>query len=213
MTPAPHRAAAAPILLLLFLLVAVLVSSRATQGLDDAVLAGLRQPLLPGSPRGPHWLFVLAAHVTVLGALPVRAALGGAASLVLWSDRRRRGALVLLLASPIEAALIEGVKRLFDRARPDLAYHLVSAGHASFPSGHATGSMLLYPLAGLLIGALGGRRGGRIGASIGIALALGIGITRIMLGVHWTSDVVAGWLLGGSFAFMGAALASAKTAR
>ena len=91
------------------------------------------------------------------------------------------------------------------RPRPDVALHLADIADASFPSAHAAGAMALYPLLGLLLGMLLSRRAGQAGAAAGVALALLVGLTRLVLGVHWPSDVLAGWLLGGVVAWFAAA--------
>lgn len=91
-----------------------------------------------------------------------------------------------------------GLKQLFAAPRPDLLPHLDIVHTYSFPSGHAAGNMIFFGAVAMLAG----RRGGYVAAAAMIAL---IGFSRVWLGVHWPSDVVAGWIEGvGWLAFCGA---------
>src|SRR5205823_6990239 len=80
------------------------------------------------------------------------------------------------------------------RARPDLEPHLVIVETHSFPSGHATSSMVFYVALALLLA--GRSRWGHEAVAAAISLSLLIGISRVMLGVHWPSDVIGGWVFG-----------------
>jgi undecaprenyl-diphosphatase len=80
------------------------------------------------------------------------------------------------------------------RARPDLEPHLVVVKTSSFPSGHATSSMIFYLTVALALAA--GTRWQRPLAAAAVLLSLLIGLSRVMLGVHWPSDVVGGWSFG-----------------
>jgi undecaprenyl-diphosphatase len=94
-------------------------------------------------------------------------------------------------------ALSFGLKSVFDRARPDDLYHLHAVYTASFPSGHAMNALIVY----LNIGLLASRHQlGSVSRSVALwwasIIVVGIGVSRAYLGVHWASDVVAGWLAG-----------------
>lgn len=88
-------------------------------------------------------------------------------------------------------------KALFGRARPDLIDHLVEVGSASFPSGHSANSAIVYLTLAILLTQIVPRRAQRL-YLIGVAVALtaAIGLSRVYLGVHWPSDVLAGWAFG-----------------
>lgn len=189
--------AAAAGLLALFLVLAVAVLTGCTAPFDRALLAALRNPGAPGIADVPAGIVAGARLLTHAGDFPVRSALAVGGALGLAATRRRLAAAALLLAWGGGALLVELVKALVARARPDLAWRLVQAHAPSFPSGHAAGTMILYPL-------LGWYCGRRVGLGAGIAVAMLVGLTRVLLGVHWASDVAAGWLLGGAIACLAA---------
>lgn len=126
-----------------------------------------------------------AGTVLVLGAMAFHLARG-----------ERRLALLWLVAGLSTFTLQSGLKAAFERPRPELWPRILAAPRdASFPSGHAVASATFYPLAALLVARR--RSSGRAVAwGAAVALALFVGIGRLYLGVHWPSDVLAGWALG-----------------
>ena len=106
--------------------------------------------------------------------------------------QRLAGALLLIILAG--RALAEAQKYSIARVRPDLEPHLVVVKTSSFPSGHATSSMIFYLTLALALTA--GTRWQRVAAAGAILLSLLIGISRVMLGVHWPSDVIGGWAFG-----------------
>lgn len=196
--------AIAAVLLALFLIVGALVVRGGILSGDRAVLAALRVAGQPGTADVPAVLVTAAQALTRLGAGNVRAPLAIVGAIALLAARRVRPAAALLAGWAGEGLLVEGIKAAVARPRPELAWRLARAGETSFPSGHAAGAMLLYPLLGLFLGGLLGRRAGLRGAAVGVAVALLVGTTRVLLGVHWASDVLGGWLLGGAIAVIAA---------
>lgn len=136
---------------------------------------------------------VRACTVLVLGAIVFHLVRG-----------ERRLALLWLVAGLSTFALQSGLKAVFDRPRPELWPRLLPAPRdASFPSGHALASATFYPLAALLVARR--RPSWRAVAWLtGAALALVIGFGRLYLGVHWPTDVLAGWSLGALQVLVGA---------
>ncbi|MFD9032290.1 phosphatase PAP2 family protein [Streptomyces sp. NPDC059567] len=125
-------------------------------------------------------------------------ALIAVAVVVLWWRRERLLALWLTVTSLLAAAVQQGMKWAVDRARPGWPDPVDSAQYASFPSGHA---MTATVSCGLLLWVLAlhwkeSWRGWSVIAVAALVSVLGVGWTRVYLGVHWPSDVVAGWSLG-----------------
>ena len=117
----------------------------------------------------------------------------------------RRDALILIAATGGEMLGNSALKQFFARARPDLLAHLDPVTSYSYPSGHAAHSAALYLLIALLL-ASGKGRPFAVGAAV--VLIGAIGVSRIVLGVHWPSDVIGGWAVGLGFALIGWSLRS-----
>jgi undecaprenyl-diphosphatase len=139
-------------------------------------------------------LVALARFFTALGEPTVLIVAGFLIAGLLWRDGRGRFGLSLLLVMLIGRGLSEVQKYSIARARPDLEPHLVVVKTSSFPSGHATSSMIFYLTVALALAA--GTRWQRPLAAAAVLLSLLIGLSRVMLGVHWPSDVVGGWSFG-----------------
>lgn len=174
-----------------------------TTAFDLAVLKALRLPGDPNSLIGPKWLHVAAADVTALGSVTVLSLIVVLAVALMLSLKRWSEALVVLVGAGGGVAISQGLKQLFGRERPDLVYRAVEASNPSFPSGHAMLSAVVF----LTLGALAARFAPRkrvkaLALSAGVLLSLLVGLSRIYLGVHWTSDVLAGWSLGAAWAMV-----------
>ncbi len=160
---------------------------------DAALLADLRGP-----DRGG--LSDVMRFITDLGGTQILDIVFAVAMGALLALRRRRDALFLLLASPGTVLLVQILKRTVERPRP-AGQHLAAASGASWPSGHASSSMALY--GALLLIASGtwehGENDGRLARravwGAVIALVALIGFSRLYLGVHYATDVVAAWAL------------------
>jgi undecaprenyl-diphosphatase len=135
------------------------------------------------------------AHVfTALGEPTLLIGAGAILALGLWHKGRWRLGLVLLLVTMVGRVLSEAQKYWIARARPDLEPHLVIVKTSSFPSGHATSSMIFY--LSLALALFAHSRWRFAAASAAITLSILIGASRVMLGVHWPSDVIGGWSFG-----------------
>jgi undecaprenyl-diphosphatase len=168
---------------------------------DQAMLVWL-QPI-PGQPRGPWWLREAAADITSLGGVSVLTLFALIAFAFLLIQRKRLSALLLALGLAGGVALSEGLKSLFERQRPPAAYQAVETLNASFPSGHALLSTVFYLTLGVMLTRAFPRK--RLKAFVlgaAILLALLVGLTRVYLGAHWASDVLAGLSVGAAWAML-----------
>jgi undecaprenyl-diphosphatase len=139
--------------------------------------------------------FRAAAHVlTLLGEPTLLIAASVLVALWLWYLGRGRAGAVLLAVILIGRAVTELQKYWVARARPDLEAHLVVVKTSSFPSGHAAGSMMFYLALALMLTAHSRLRFAAAAAAVLVSLL--VGISRVMLGVHWPSDVIGGWSFG-----------------
>jgi undecaprenyl-diphosphatase len=139
-------------------------------------------------------LLIIARVLTFLGEPTVLVTAGFIVAAWLWWRKQHRLASVLLLIVLIGRGLAEVQKYSIARARPDLEPHLVIVKTSSFPSGHAASSMIFYLTVALAL--TGGSRSHRVAGACAVLLSLLIGASRVMLGVHWPSDVIGGWAFG-----------------
>jgi membrane-associated phospholipid phosphatase len=132
----------------------------------------------------------------VLGTLPFCVALVAGAAL--WHrvrGERREAALWIVLG--LTTYLVQaGLKAALARPRPALWIPLVTETNFAFPSGHALAAATFYPLLAYLATRGAPRAAKAVGYLLAAAVALYIGVGRLYLGVHWPSDVLAGWILG-----------------
>nr|WP_281493827.1 phosphatase PAP2 family protein [Ancylobacter koreensis] len=189
--------------LLVFAFIADEVVEGETHAFDEAVLLAFRAPGDPADPIGPRWLEIAVGDVTALGSTTVLMLITLAVAGFLVVDRKRAAALFVLAATASGGALSYLLKLGFERPRPDLVAHLVDVSTLSFPSGHAMGAAVTYlTLGALIVRTESGRRIKAYVLGVAVTLTLAIGMSRIYLGVHWPTDVIAGWCLGAAWALM-----------
>lgn len=167
------------------------------QHYDELVLRALRSPDDPTLPRGPSWLLPVARDITALGGstLITLITLGTVGFLAL---RRKWHTSLLVLASIAGGGLLNAaLKTFFSRNRPSVVPHLVDVTSLSFPSGHSMLSAITYLTLGALLARTTADRRIKIYLlGLAAALVLLIGLTRLYLGVHFPTDVLAGWCAG-----------------
>lgn len=168
-----------------------------TTRFDTAILLAFRRPGDLAVPIGPRWLQESGRDVTALGGFTVLALVIVMAALVLLLQGRRIQALVFLLAVLVGQATAESAKLLIARPRPDLVPHLDLVYSSSFPSGHSAMSPIVYlTLAGIIAAGQSRRAIKVLLLAVAVVLVIAIGVSRVYLGVHWPTDVLAGWTMG-----------------
>lgn len=180
---------AAPFVAALFaMFVACALVGGATSGVDTTIAnwAAARRTALP-------FLFNLSLVVTELGSALVTLGLAVTGALLLVARRQSGRAAILFVAVVAERLAVDGLKLSFGRVRPEFDAQLVHVNSLSFPSGHAANSLTAWLLFACLVVPAHFRS-----AAIAVAfiIALTVGATRVLLGVHWLSDVVGGWAAG-----------------
>lgn len=158
---------------------------------DRAIILGLR------AWHGPSWLPNVAIDVTALGGGIVLTIVVVVVTGLLIVQRLWLTALAMLASSITGGLIVDFVKAQVNRPRPDIVEHLVTVSNMSFPSGHSANSAIVYlTLAGLASQVTEHRATRRYLLIVAILLVGAIGCSRVYLGVHWPSDVLAGWSFG-----------------
>jgi len=179
-----------------------------TQDFDQAVLLAFRSPLDPATPLGPAWLETVMRDITALGGLTVLGFVTLAVLGLLWFQSRRRAAGLLLLAIIGGQVFSTLSKAIFDRPRPDLVPHGTLVTSASFPSGHSMMAAVVWLTLAAMVTRVQPDRVLRLYiTALAIAVTLAVGFSRVWLGVHWPTDVLAGWAAGAAWALICRALA------
>jgi undecaprenyl-diphosphatase len=190
-------------LVLAFVLLASEVLEGDTRAFDARILLLFRTASDHAVPIGPAWLKEAMRDITALGSTSVLVILVGAVVGFLAVSRLRHAAAMILLSVLLGVLLSNSLKWGFARPRPDLVPRDIVIYTASFPSGHTTLSAVVY----LTLGALLCRTQSSIVVkayilAVAAFLTASIGVSRVYLGVHWPTDVIAGWLIGGAWAFV-----------
>ena len=170
---------------------------------DTAVLLAFRNPADLADPVGPRWLEAVIRDITSLGSTAVLTLVSITVIGYLLMDGKRAAALLVTGAVGGGAAVSSLLRHGFGRPRPDLVAHLVDVHTLSFPSGHAMLSAITYLTLGALLARVQTRR--RIKAyvlTVAVGTTLLVGVSRVYLGVHWPTDVLAGWCAGAAWAML-----------
>jgi undecaprenyl-diphosphatase len=168
-----------------------------TETFDHWVIHQLRDADNTADPIGPAWVEEMARDATALGGVAWLTFTIGVVSVFLWLDDKPR-LMVFALAATASGAVVSLIlKSLFNRPRPDLVPHLARVYTSSFPSGHSMLSAIVYlTLGSLLAAAMPNVRLKLYVLSVAVLLTTFVGLSRVYLGVHYPTDVLAGWLAG-----------------
>ncbi len=178
-------------------LFAGLVMGGHTRAFDEWLLLWLREGGDPQNPIGPAWFEEMVRDVSALGSTFVLTFAVAVVAAYLWIVKAPQKAAFLVLACAAGALMNWLLKLAFGRERPDIVPHVTHATGESFPSGHTTNSAIIYLMLGMMLA--------RVEASyttkvfifmVCVLLTVLVGLSRIYLGVHWPTDVIAGWALG-----------------
>ena len=174
-----------------------------TQEFDKQILVALRDPANPSQPIGPRWLLSGALDITALGSATVLTLTVLAVAGFLLLQGMWRTAIFVSLASLGGWFLNSALKQLFQRPRPDVVPHLRDVMSLSFPSGHAMTSAVVYLTLGALTMRIAERRLTKFYCmAVAVLATVLVGASRVYLGVHYPTDVIAGWLIGFSWALL-----------
>jgi undecaprenyl-diphosphatase len=177
------------------------VAEGETRAVDEAIILAFRVPGDPADPIGPPWAEEAMRDITALGSAPglviaVLAVVGFLALAQAW-----RLALFTLAASAGGLLVSSLLKYTIDRPRPDLVPHGNIIYTSSFPSGHSMMSAVIYlTLAALVVRLMERKQLKGYAFGVALVLTLLVGVSRVYLGVHWPSDVLAGWAAGAAWA-------------
>jgi undecaprenyl-diphosphatase len=180
-----------------FILIATNVLAGDTYAFDHWLLGLMRDAANPAEPVGPRWLAVMARDATALGGVAWLTAATAVIAIYLWLDGKSHMAAFLVAATASGGVLSLLLKTLFDRPRPEFVPHLTYVSSSSFPSGHSMLAAVVYVTLGSLLAAVISRLALKIYVlTVAVLLAIVVGVSRIYLGVHYPTDVLAGWLAG-----------------
>jgi undecaprenyl-diphosphatase len=180
-----------------FVKVATTVMGGGSQAFDERILLAVRDPHNPAETIGPHFLKSVALDITALGGVTVLVLVTLTVAGYLALEHKRH-AMWLVLAASIGGQLMStALKMSFDRPRPSVVPRLDEVMTTSFPSGHSLMSAVVYLTLGALLTQFVKQRRARIFIfALACMLTFLVGLSRVFLGVHYPTDVLAGWTAG-----------------
>jgi len=173
------------------------------EAFDRTILLSMRTAEDLTDPIGPRWFEEFVRDVTALGSTGILVALTVFSCGYLWLLGKRVAVVYVLVAILGAQGLSSSLKFAFDRPRPDLVPHGMHVYTASFPSGHSVMSAATFLTLGALLARYQKTRRLRIYlVAVSILVAIGVGVSRVYLSVHWPTDVLAGWAIGAAWALI-----------
>ena len=173
------------------------VLEQETQAFDKWVIRSMRRADDPSIPIGPPWVQEMGRDLTALGGIVTLVFFTTVVAGYLWIEGKKRVILLLLFASLGGLLLSSALKHFISRPRPDVVPHLSYVYTSSFPSGHSMLSAVIYLTLGALLASVIQQTRVKIYVlCVALLLTLLIGLSRIYLGVHYPTDVIAGWTAG-----------------
>lgn len=183
--------------LYIFFEIADAVSEGEVSSLDSKILFLFRESADASKPIGPERLQYIVRDVTALGSSTILTIITLFVVVFLFLKKEIRSIVYVLSAAIGGGVLVQVLKVFFSRERPDYALHLASELTMSFPSGHSAMSAVVYLSLAVLVSRIEKSKKSSI-FIIATALIISfiVGLSRIYLGVHYPTDVLAGWMIG-----------------
>jgi len=172
-----------------------------THAFDTFIMLAMRDPADHANPIGPAWFEDTMRDVTSFGS--TFGLVFVSLTVVFWLVLTKRPHAGLLVFASLAGgtAVVNGLKYVFSRPRPDLVAHSAEVFTASFPSAHAALSATVYLTLGALVMRFSEERTLKLYAMfVAVLLTILVGLSRVYLGVHWPTDVLAGWAVGATWA-------------
>jgi len=174
-----------------------------TMDFDTWAVRVLRRPDDPKLPIGPHWLVEMGRDFTALGGIAVLTFMTAAAAVYLGLHRKWHAMLLMVMAVVSGVIFSSILKASFARPRPETGSALTDTFTSSFPSGHSMLSAIVYLVLGSMLARLESHRALKIYFMVvAVLLTFLVGLSRVYLGVHYPTDVLAGWTAGLAWALV-----------
>ena len=183
--------------LAVFTALAAQLGTPSVQRFDETVVRSLRNAEDLAQPIGPAWFKELARDFTALGGYGILSTITLLVTTFLHLERRPARAHFVVVAIVAGYSLSMTLKALIARPRPDIVPWLSHVHSSSFPSGHSMMSAVVYLSLGLMLSDLTSRRLVKTFVVVApLTISALVGLSRVYMGVHYPTDVVAGWWLG-----------------
>ncbi len=186
-----------------FIELADAVNEGDSREIDEWIVLSLRDPIDKSDPIGPRWFEEVMRDITALGGYAILTPLTISVAIYEWIRNRRQTAMLIIVATVGGILLSTVLKSAFDRPRPDIVPHGSYVLTKSFPSGHAMMAATTYLTLGAIMAQAEKLRSLKMFfLTLGVLLTVLVGLSRVYLGVHWPTDVLAGWAAGATWALL-----------